>query len=334
MPDGATTGLLISRSALGALREDVARIERESGARFEPVFLPDTAEGRLDRAELERVDIAFFSGDVFPDRSRAFFAAVQGATRLRWLHIFHAGTDHPVYRRLLERGVAITNSPEANATAIAQTAIGGLLMLARGFLRWGEAQRKREWLGGPRGAPAPADLADQTLVVIGVGAIGSEIARLARALGLRVVGVRRSPRAPDDPVDEMHPPDRLPELLPRADWLAIACPLTDETRRLIDAAALARLPRGARVLNVGRGPILDESALIDALRDGRVGGAYLDVFEVEPLPVESPLWDLPNAILTPHASSFSAGNRGRQLRAFAGNLQRWARGEPLARRVE
>jgi phosphoglycerate dehydrogenase-like enzyme len=180
----------------------------------------------------------------------------------------------------------------------------------------------------------PRDLAGQTICVLGLGAIGSEIARLAKALGLNVVGIRRSPRKEGDPVDEIHPPTELSTVLPRCQWLAIACPLTPETRRLIDADKLAQLPAGARVLNVGRGEIVDEPALISALQSGHVAGAYLDVFEKEPLPAESPLWDMPEVICTPHNSGASAGNEGRVHEVFIQNVFRWLDEKPLINEVE
>jgi phosphoglycerate dehydrogenase-like enzyme len=228
--------------------------------------------------------------------------------------------------------VRITTSAGTTAVPIAQTAIAGLLMLARGFPRWLDAQRRHEWKQ-MRGAAQPPDLAGQTLCVLGLGSIGGEIARLATALGLDVIGIRRSPRRADDPVGEIHPPSGLLQILPRCQWLAIACPLTDETRRMIDAAALARLPAGAHVINVGRGEIVDEGALIAALANGRLGGAYLDVFEKEPLPPQSPLWDMPNVIVSPHNSWAAAGNDLRVLELFEHNFQAWLHGRPLVNEV-
>jgi len=146
---------------------------------------------------------------------------------------------------------------------------------------------------------------------------------------MKVIGVRRSPRG-GEPVDEMHPPARLGELLPRADWLVLCCPLTAETRALIDARMLAQLPRGARLVNISRGEVIDQPALIAALTDGRLAGAHLDVFAQEPLAADSPLWALPNVIVTPHNASASTGNAGRAARIFIANFARWARGEPLA----
>jgi phosphoglycerate dehydrogenase-like enzyme len=236
-----------------------------------------------------------------------------------------------VFQAMLDRGVLLTNSAGANAVPIAQTLITGLLMLARGFPHWLDAQSRRAWESQPS---VPRGLDEQTLVVVGLGAIGSEIARLGRELGLYTVGVRRSPARDGDPVDELVPPARLAEVLPRADFLALACPLTDQTRGLIDREALARLPEGARVLNVARGEVVDEAALIEALESGRLGGAYLDVFTTEPLPEDSPLWSLPNVIVTPHNSASSTGSREREVPYFLDNLDLFLRGQALRNLVE
>lgn len=169
---------------------------------------------------------------------------------------------------------------------------------------------------------------------MGLGAIGSEIARLGRELGLHTIGVRRSPAKPGDAVHELVTPGELARVLPRADFLALACPLTKETRGLIGRDKLALLPEGARVLNVARGEIIDEPALIEGLSEGRIGGAYLDVFATEPLPEDSPLWSLRNVILTPHNSANSTGSSEREAPYFLRNLGRFLRGESLENRVE
>jgi D-2-hydroxyacid dehydrogenase (NADP+) len=295
------------------------------------LVLPPDPAARLSDAECGRVETAFFSGDVFPDHSRQFFSAARKAARLKWLHVFNVGVDHPIYTEMIERGVRLTTSAGSTAGPIAQTAITGLLALARGFPRWLAAQRSHQW--NPERKTPPRDLRGQTAVVLGLGKIGSKIARLARALGLKVIGVRRGPRRAEDPVDELHPPAALSDLLPRCDWLVIACPLTPETRGLVDDNLIGRLPRGARIINVARGEIVAEQALIGALRNGHLAGAYLDVFETEPLPPESPLWDMPNVLITPHNSAAAAGNDERVLAIFLDNLGRWHRGEALVNEV-
>jgi phosphoglycerate dehydrogenase-like enzyme len=233
---------------------------------------------------------------------------------------------------LLDRRVRLTTSAGSNGEPLAQTAIGGMLMLARRFPHWWAAQGRREW-APLRGEAVPRELPGQTVLILGLGTVGTVVARFCQALGMHVIAVRRSPRRPEDPVHEMHTPDRLPELLARCNWVVLACPLTHETRRIINAETLARLPRGACLVNVARGGLADERAVIAALENGRLGGAYLDVFEQEPLPAGSPLWDLPNAILSPHNASASAGNDDRALRIFLANLIKWAHGKPLQNEV-
>lgn len=326
------TVLLVSHRLFADRGNDIAAHARRLGLALELVALPADPEARLADADCARLDIAFFSGDVFPAHSRQFFSTVRKAPALQWLHVFNAGVDHPIYTEMLQRGVRLTTSAGSTAVPIAQTAITGLLMLARNFPRWLAAQRERRW--DPARMPDfPRDLVGQTALVYGLGSIGSEIARLARALGLKVIGVRRSAMKPGDPVDELHPPQQLDRLLPRADWLIIASPLTAETRGLVNAERLARLPRGARIINIGRGEIVDEAAMIEALRAGQLGGAYLDVFEKEPLPAESPLWDLPNVLISPHNSAAASGNDERVYQMFLGNLEQWHRKQALTNEV-
>jgi phosphoglycerate dehydrogenase-like enzyme len=324
--------LLVSHQFNAAYGSELAAIAKEHGIALDVLPLPADREARLDEAACARVDAAFFSGDVFPDFSRQFFSAVRKAPRLKWLHVFNVGVDHPIYHEMLARGVRLTTSSGSTAEPIAHTAIAGMLMLARNFPHWVAAQHNHAW-APMRGADVPRDLRGQTALVLGLGQIGREFARLARALGLKVIGVRRSTTPTESVVDETHPPARLAELLPRSDWLVIACPLTNETRGLISAAMLARLPHGARVINVARGEIIDQPALIAALRSGHLGGAYLDVFEPEPLPADSPLWDLPNVLITPHNSSVASGNDWRVFEIFTDNLGRWSRGETLVNEV-
>ena len=322
-------GLLVGPEFLRRYGERVAEIARETGAALEPIPLPVDPAARLAADQALRVELAYFSGDIHPGYSGSFFSAAFSAEKLRWVHCFNAGTDHPIFARLQERGICLTNSPGASAVPIAHSAIAGLLALARRLPLFAAAQRERHWLEAGAVEPPP-DLGGQTLVIVGLGGIGAEIARLGRALGLHVVGVRRSATSPQLPVDELIPPSRLRDVLARAHWLAIACPLTDETRGWIDAAALALLPDGAHVINVARGEIVDETALVAELRSGRLAGAYLDVFEIEPLPQSSPLWSLVSVIVTPHAAALSAGNQARQAEIFLANLRRHAQGLPLA----
>jgi len=294
--------------------------------------LPADSEARLPADDIARIAVAFFSQDIVPDFSRQFFSAVRKAPNVKWLHVFNVGVDHPIFTEMLNRGVRLTTSAGTTAEPIAQTALTGMLMLSRGFPHWLRAQREHRW-DPVRLQVSPRDLKGQTALVYGMGAIGVEFARLAKALGVRVIGVRRSPRTSTDPVDEMHTPDRLDALLPRTDWLMLACPLTAETRQLITAKRLSLLPKGAHILNIARGEVIDETALTAALQSGYLAGAYLDVFAEEPLPANSLLWDLPNVLVTPHNSSSSIGNERRVFDAFVYNLEYWQQGTPLRHEV-
>jgi phosphoglycerate dehydrogenase-like enzyme len=325
------TGLLVSHHFNARFGNDVVAAARRDGIELDLLVLPPAAEARIADADAARAEIAFFSSDVFPEFAKPFFSAARKAPKLKWLHVFNAGVDHPVFASILERGVRLTTSSGSAAEPIAQTAIAGMLYFARSFPRWAAAQREHKWNQFPPDAHPP-DLRGQTLLIYGLGRIGTEIARLARLLGVRVIGVRRH-AVETEHVDEIHTPDQLASLLPQCDWLTLACPLTDETRGLFDAAMLARLPRGARVINISRGEIVDEPALIAALQSEHLGGAYLDVFAQEPLPADSPLWDMPNVFVSPHNASASAGNDARINAIFLDNLKRWRRNEPLVNEV-
>ena len=285
------------------------------------VLRPGVCDG--DPADVE---VAFFSGDLYPERVREFVLALRDAKQLRWLHSFSAGVDNPWFQSLLARGVRLTTSSGANAVPIAQTVMLYLLALSRDLARWSDAQQRHAWE-----THAMVDLQGLTLGVVGLGPIGLEVARLGAALRMRVVGVRRTPRG-DEPC-ETWPMARLDERLAQADALVLALPLSDDTKQLLDARRLGILKRGAWLVNVGRGGLVDEAALVRALQSGQLGGAGLDVFEVEPLPPESPLWSLPNVIVTPHNSGDSPGNLHRASAIFLDNLERYGRGDALRNEV-
>lgn len=280
-------------------------------------------------------DIAFVTRDVtglstkhetLPGTKR-FYDALAGSPRLRWVHIHSAGADRPIFRQIAARGVQVTTSSGANARVVAHSALAGLLALARRLPQLWQAQRAHAW------APLiktgqPRDLEGQHAVLVGWGPIGQHLGALLQAVGLRVTVVRQQDR-PAGPGYATVRAERLHDVLPDCDWLVLVCPLTERTRGLVDASALARLPARAQLVNVARGEVVDEAALIDALQAGRLAGAYLDVFAHEPLPATSPLWDLPNVIATPHSAGFSDGNEARVDGMFIDNLRRWVAGEGL-----
>jgi phosphoglycerate dehydrogenase-like enzyme len=313
--------ILVSARAAGALREELAAT---MAGRPHELVTPE--QGGADIALVTR-DVTGLSTkhQVLPDTQR-FYDAMAASPALRWVHIHSAGADRPIYVQLRERGVQVTTSSGANALVVAHTALAGLLALARRFPQLWDAQRERRW-ASLMGESLPRDLEGQHAVVVGWGPIGQHLARVLQALGLRVTVVRQQ----EQPADTFPTvaATRLREVLPAADWLLLACPLTAQTRGLLDAGAIAGLPAGAHLVNVSRGEIVDEHALIEALRSGRLGGAFLDVYAQEPLPPDSPLWTLPNVIATPHSAGLSDGNAARVRRMFLDNLRRFLAGEPL-----
>jgi phosphoglycerate dehydrogenase-like enzyme len=192
-----------------------------------------------------------------------------------------------------------------------------------------DSQRRGEWIRGF----TVTELRGQTACIVGLGDLGRHIARQLRPFGVRLLGVRRGD-GPIDEVDETYPVTALGDVLERSNILIVAAPLTPATYRLIGAEMLARLPRGSYLVNVGRGPLLDEAAVVEALRSGQLAGAALDVFEEEPLPASSPLWSLPNLIITPHTSTHTPENDDRSVAIFLDNLDRFLRGESLRNLVD
>ncbi len=324
------TGMLLSKSFVGKYGRQLDEVAQRNKLEPHILHLPDDPHARLTPADCERIEVTMQTRDIrFSDHFRSFGDTLVAANNLKWAHFHSTAIEQHVFvPPLLARGVKLTTSAGANGEPVAQTAIAGLLMLARRFPRWLDAQRRHAW-EPLRGDQMPGDLRGQTVMIVGLGNIGLPIARFCQALGMQVIGIRRTPRGAADPLDEIHPISEFAHLLPRCQWLVLACPYTKETHHIVNAGTLAKLPRGAALINVARGRVVDEPALIEALKCGQLGCAYLDVFEKEPLPAESPLWDLPNVILTPHNASVSAGNDRRSAEIFLENLEKWARGEPL-----
>lgn len=227
----------------------------------------------------------------------------------------------------LER-VAVTTASGVHGGPLAEFAILGILSFRRDLRRLETDRRERRWAHY-----ATPDLAGRTIVVAGTGAIGSQVARLAHVLGMKTIGVNRSGRCPESSYDEVHTADRLAAVVAGADALVVTVPLTPATRSLVDAGVLGALAEGAVVVNVGRGAVIDEPALIAALRSGHLSGAALDVTTVEPLPSDSPLWTLPNVLLSPHTAALSPRENERIVDLLLDNVDRLLGGRPLRNRV-
>ena len=252
-------------------------------------------------------------------------APIPAHPSVRWIQVGGSGYEHLAPWDAAR--VTVTNGVGVLAPYLAESVTGALVALGRGLLRYAEHQRARCWQ--PVSFPP---IAGRTLLVVGLGAVGACVARNAKALGMRVLGVRGTP-APHPAADEVHGPDALMALLPAADFVSLHVRLNEATRGLLSREALGAMKPGAYLINTARGGVVDEAALIDALRTGHLGGAYLDVFETEPLPDESPLWTMPNVLVTPHASDNVLGWPRRFAELFADNLDRWRAGRPLLNRV-
>jgi phosphoglycerate dehydrogenase-like enzyme len=262
--------------------------------------------------------------------------AVSRTRHLRWLHCSGHAVGHFPLAELAARGVTVTNSRGVQAIPIAEHVLGGLLALARRLPHTLRDQQARAWRPNElTGEASPWLLAGRTIGVIGVGTIGGAIAARAAAFGMRVIGMRRNPgRGTPAPFAEIFGQHELGRFLPACDVLVMAAPLTSETQRLLDAAAIASMKTGAIVINIARGQLVDEPALADALQSGRLGGAVLDVFNAEPLPPDSPFWSLPNVIVTPHNAGFRAGHFDAVIDVFTENLRRFERGVELLNVVD
>ena len=256
-------------------------------------------------------------------------AAWKHATRVRWIQSASAGVDSLLFPDLIASGVEVTNARGVFDEPIAEWVIAAMLAFATGLHASILDQQRREWTSGR----TTERLEGARLVVVGPGPIGRATGSRALALGMSVALVGREPRRHETFGDVLGV-DRLHDALADADHVLDALPLTDATRGLFDAAAFAAMPSRARFYNVGRGGTVDEHALIEALREGVIAGAALDVFATEPLPPESPLWTMPTVIVSPHVSGDVAGWEEQVVAIFVENARRFAAGEPLENLVD
>jgi phosphoglycerate dehydrogenase-like enzyme len=351
-PGGAPTAIALSPILSARYRSrDLERIRAAApGARLVTVSVEGLADGPLDDVEV------MLRGWL---SSEAFDRLLVRAPKLAWVHSATSGVERALTPAARDRGLVVTNARGVFSQPIAEYVMMMILAVSRRLPQLLELQRERTWqpLEG-------AELRDVTVGVIGLGSIGHAVAALASAFGCRVVAVRRRP-GPDDAdageagaadeavagagegdgageerttpqarLDRVGGPETLPELLGESDFIVLALPLTPETEDMIDDETLAMVKPGAWLINVARGRLIDDRALLRALREGPLGGAVLDTFRDEPLPPMSSFYDLPNVIVTPHTSWSSGRVLDRSVELFCDNLRRFAAGEPLRNVVD
>jgi phosphoglycerate dehydrogenase-like enzyme len=336
-PGGVPSAIALSPILSARYRAgDLERIRAAApGARIVTLSVEGLADEPVD--DVEALLHGWLSADAF-DRLLA------RAPRLAWVHSASAGVERALTPAARERGIVITNARGVFSRPIAEYVMMMILAVSRKLPGLLELQRERTWQPLEGG-----ELRDVTVGIVGLGSIGRAVGALATAFGCRVIATRRRPDAkslPDGDVSAGEPsfgeamldrvggPETLPALLAESDFVVLAAPLTPETENMIDAETLAAMKPGSWLINVARGRLVDERALLRALRDGPMGGAILDTFRDEPLQPTSPFYDLPNVIVTPHTSWSSSRVLDRSVELFCDNLRRFATGEPLLNVVD
>lgn len=279
-----------------------------------------------ENVEGEIADVEVLFGiSLRPEQFRA-------AKKLRWIHSRAAAVHQLMFPELVQSDVIVTNAREVHGPVVAEHVIALIFALAKQIPAATRFQQKHVW--GQEviwhGRPRPRELADATLGLIGLGSIGRNVAKHAAALGMHVIAVREHPeKEKPEQVDEVLPSSKLNELVARSDYVVLSAPITPATKGMISCDQLARMKPDGCLINVGRGPLIDEAALFQALSGEKIGGAALDVFDKEPLPSDSPLWDLDNLLITPHTAGMSDKMWERHYALFSENLSRYLSGQPL-----
>lgn len=287
---------------------------------LEIVHLPDYK--RLD-AEIPDSEV-LIAWSIRPEQ-------VLTARKLRWIHSPAAAVHQLMFPELINSQITLTNAREVHGPVVAEHVIALIFALAKKIPGSVHLQRKHAW--GQQilwdELPRVREVAGATLGLLGLGSIGQAVVKKAKALGMRVIAVREHPEKGSDGADIIVGPAQIDKLFRESDYVVLAAPVTDNTKAIANAERFALMKAGACLINVGRGQLVDESALALVLREGRVGGAALDVFPKEPLAADSPLWDLPNLLITPHTAALTDKLWERHYALFSGNLRRYLAGETL-----
>lgn len=283
-----------------------------------------------DRAPEEIPDTDVFIG--WSLRPEQFIAA----KKLKWIHSPAAAVHQLMFPELIRSSVLLTNSTGIHGPVVAEHAIAVLLALAKRLPQAMQYQAKKIWSQDQlwQEQPRPREVADATVLVVGMGGIGSEFTVRAKALGMKVLAVRENPAKGNGGADAVFSPAQINEVLPQADYVFLCTPVTPATTGLINTERLRRMKPDSYLINVGRGPLIDEPALLDALQNRRIAGAALDVFNEEPLPADSPFWSLDNLLITPHTAAVTERLWERHYRLIVENLKRFIAGKPLLNEVD
>ncbi len=256
----------------------------------------------------------------------------KAAPKLRWIHSPAAAVHQLMFPELINSDVVLTNAREVHGPVVAEHVMAMVFALAKCLPQAVRFQQKHIWGQEPmwRGRPRPRELAGATLGLVGLGSIARAVAKHASNLSLRVIAVRENPeKGSPEGVQQVFASSQVDQLLAQSDYVVLAVPVTPLTKRMMNPARLANMKPDACLINVGRGPLVDEDALAHALREKIIGGAALDVFEAEPLPADSPLWDLENLLITPHTAGLTEKLWERHYQCISENLRRYLQGQPL-----
>jgi phosphoglycerate dehydrogenase-like enzyme len=256
---------------------------------------------------------------------------IRAAKKLKWIYSAAAAIHALMIPEIINSDIIVTNASAVHGPVVAEHAFAMILAIGRRIDLAVKAQVRHQWTQEEIwvSKPGPRDIAGSTVVLVGLGQIGTPLVRHAKALGMHVIAIREHPERGAEGADAVHATRDLLQVLPQADFVVLCAPVTPETQRAFGRAQFAAMKPDAYILNVGRGALIDEPALIEALREHRIGGAALDVTTEEPLPADSPLWDLDNCMITPHTAGISPKLWERQYAYFTKNLRRFLAGQPL-----
>lgn len=331
-------GILLSdalKNKIGGALENLAAKSQQQITLLTPEVAPSSS-GTYP------INLAFISRDVTGQSTKndlkepllRFYEILRNSPHLKWVHAHSAGADRPIYPELMAKGIKVTTSSGANADAVAHTALGAILALGRQFKFLFESQEKRQWTPVLNN-PHVHSFKKKKVMIIGWGPIGQELSKCLRAMDMDVLVVTRSPSKYQDTLShiEMIGFEDLKSHVIDVDYLVLACPLTDQTRSLINSNILNLMKPESYLINVARGEVVDQPALIEALQSKKILGAFLDVFQVEPLDPNSVLWDLPNVIISPHTAGHFSGHNSEVEQIFIHNFEKYIHGQPMMNQV-